>query len=115
MTAIDYELHPFDATPLLGGQVLDRPLIAFKTHGVLSKARDNAILFPTWFGSTHVQNNWLIGPGRALDPAGYFIVCVDLLGNGLSSSPSNTPAPQDGPRFPEIHVLDNASESTGLN
>lgn len=107
MTPLDCQRHEFPPTRLHGGDVLERPVLAFATHGSLSPARDNAILFPTWFGSTHHNNTWLIGPGRALDPSRYFIVCVNLLGNGLSSSPSNTPSPHDGPRFPAIHVLDN--------
>lgn len=107
MTPAGHQCHEFPPTRLHGGEVLERPVLAFATHGHLSPARDNAILFPTWFGSTHLNNAWLIGPGRALDPARHFIVCVNLLGNGLSSSPSNTAPPHDGPRFPAIHVLDN--------
>ncbi len=53
----------------------------------------------------HTNNEWLIGPGRALDPGERFIIIPNMLGNGLSSSPSNTPAPYDGPRFPGRHVL----------
>ena len=43
----------------------------------------------------------------ALDPEKYFIIVPNLLGNGLSSSPANTPAPHDGPRFPLVTVRDN--------
>jgi homoserine O-acetyltransferase len=42
-----------------------------------------------------------------LDPSKYFIVVLDQLGNGLSSSPSNTPPPQDRSRFPTITIRDN--------
>jgi len=31
----------------------------------------------------------------ALDPAKYFIIVANMLGNGLPSSPSNTPEPYD--------------------
>ena len=41
----------------------------------------------------------------ALNPEKYFIVVPNMFGNGLSSSPSNTPAPLDGPRFPEARPL----------
>jgi homoserine O-acetyltransferase len=92
---------------LLGGAVLPRARIVFETHGTLSAARDNAVLFPTWFTSVPASNRWLIGPDRALDPKRHFIVCPGLLGNGLSSSPSNTPAPFGGADFPRVSVLDN--------
>ncbi|GEC25372.1 homoserine O-acetyltransferase [Pseudonocardia saturnea] len=55
----------------------------------------------------HWDNEWLIGEGRALDPARWFVIVPNMLGNGLSSSPSNTPAPDSGPSFPPIRVTDN--------
>jgi homoserine O-acetyltransferase len=52
--------------------------------------------------------NWLIGAeNRALDPAHMFLVLTELFGNGRSSSPSNTPEPFHGPRFPVMTIRDN--------
>lgn len=53
----------------------------------------------------HWENDWLIGPGMALDPAKYFILVINMFGNGLSSSPSNTPPPFDRARFPQVTYL----------
>jgi homoserine O-acetyltransferase len=50
-----------------------------------------------------------IGPGRALDPERYFIIIADQIGDGLSSSPHNTPAPWGGPRFPRIRIGDDVA------
>src|SRR5947209_18944942 len=50
---------------------------------------------------------WLIGPGKALDPTKLFLVMTELFGNGHSSSPSNTPEPFHGPRFPVMTIRDN--------
>ena len=50
---------------------------------------------------------FLCGPNRALNPEKYFIVLTNLLGNGISSSPLNTPAPFDRGRFPKITLHDN--------
>jgi homoserine O-acetyltransferase len=50
---------------------------------------------------------WLIGPERALDPGKLFLVATELFGNGRSSSPSNTPEPHHGPRFPVMTIRDN--------
>ena len=50
---------------------------------------------------------WLIGPGKALDPSQFFLVATELFGNGSSSSPSNTPEPFHGPRFPVMTIRDN--------
>lgn len=105
--APDYEVFGLGDFPLHKGGTIPRAFVAYKTYGTLSPVRDNAILFPTWFSSTHRNNEWLIGPGRPLDPARHFIISPNLFGNGLSSSPSNTAAPYDRMRFPLTTVLDN--------
>ena len=64
---------------------------------------------PTFYTGTHLRNEALFGPGRAIDPARHFVVSVNLFGNGYSSSPSNSAAPQDGPRFPQVTLFDNVA------
>ncbi|MBI5617125.1 MAG: alpha/beta fold hydrolase [Gammaproteobacteria bacterium] len=93
--------------PLAGGGVLANAKLAFQTYGLLNDARDNCIVFPTYYTGTHESNARMIGPGRALDPARWFIVVPNLFGNGLSSSPSNTPGAQRGADFPRVTILDN--------
>jgi homoserine O-acetyltransferase/O-succinyltransferase len=94
---------------LESGVVLVDARIAYKTHGRLNAARDNAILYPTQFGAQHGDVEWIIGAGHALDPSTHFVIVLDQLGNGLSSSPSNTPAPQDRGHFPAITIRDDIS------
>jgi len=94
---------------LQSGATLHGARIAYKTHGRLDAAGTNAILVPTFYGGRHADYEAMIGPGRALDPAKYFIVVVDMLCNGLSSSPSNTPAPFNGPKFPQVTHWDNVA------
>ena len=53
------------------------------------------------------MDEWQVGPGRALDPRQYFIVIMNKFGNGLSSSPSNTPPPFDRARYPHFTMTDN--------
>ena len=66
-------------------------------------ARDNAIVFPTWFVGTHADLEWMIGDGKPLDTSRYFVVVPSMFANGLSSSPSNTPAPYDRGAVPGDH------------
>jgi homoserine O-acetyltransferase len=89
------------------GMRLPGARIVYKTYGTLNADRSNAILFPTRFGGTHAQNAFLIQPGMALDPERYFIVVPNMLGNGISSSPSNTPHPLGQGRFPSVTIYDN--------
>lgn len=103
----DYEVFEAAGFVLEGGATLPVGRLAYKTHGTLNAARDNVVVYPTWFPAQHADNEWLIGPGKALDPDRYFIVVPNTLGNGLSSSPSNTPQPYDRARFPHVTVRDN--------
>ncbi|MFC6881004.1 MULTISPECIES: alpha/beta fold hydrolase [Actinomadura] len=91
------------------GATLRGARLAFQTYGELAPDRGNAIVYPTWYSGRHWDNEWLIGPGMALDPERYFIIVPNMLGNGLSSSPSNTPPPYDRARFPAITVRDNVA------
>lgn len=94
---------------LQSGAVLRDAKLAYKTHGALNRDKTNAILYPTQFGAQHNDVEWIIGPGRALDPRTHFIIVLDQLGNGLSSSPSNSRPPQDRARFPAITILDDVT------
>lgn len=87
--------------PLASGVTLKGARCRYAVWGELNAARDNLVLYPTRFGGTHEQNAFLIGPGMALDPDRYCILVPNMLGNGASSSPSNTPG------FPEVIHADN--------
>lgn len=89
------------------GVTLPGAQIAYATYGNLNAARDNVIVFPSWFVGSHLDSEWLIGDGRPLDTARYFMIAPSAFANSLSSSPSNTPAPYDRARFPAITIQDN--------
>src|SRR5580700_11813438 len=89
-----------------GGYIPDCQL-AVATHGTLNAAKDNAILVPTWYsGTSKIMEQVYIGTGRALDPSKYFIIVVNQIGNGLSTSPHNTPAPAGMANFPHVRIGD---------
>jgi homoserine O-acetyltransferase len=103
----DFETYDLGNFTLESGATLRGAKIAYKTYGTLSEAKDNAIVYPTWYSGRHWENEWLIGEGMTLDPSTYFVIVPNMLGNGLSSSPSNTPPPYDRARFPDVNVRDN--------
>lgn len=88
------------------GVTLRSAYLAYQTYGRLNADKSNAIVYPTWYSGRHWENEWLIGTDKALNPDQYFIIVPNMLGNGLSSSPSNTPAPFNGPHFPHVTVYD---------
>jgi len=102
-----FETHDFGDFDLEDGGKIRALKLAYATFGTLSPRKDNAILFPTWYSGTSKSIELAyVGPGRALDPEKYFIVLVNQIGNGLSSSPHNTPIPFNGPRFPYVRIGD---------
>ncbi|MGH2317148.1 alpha/beta fold hydrolase [Planococcus sp. SE5232] len=98
-----YELGDFS---LEEGGVIPQCKLAYATHGQLNAEKNNAILVPTWFSGTSKDYESYIGEGRALDPKLYFIIVVNQLGNGLSSSPHNSPSPIGMSNFPHVRIGD---------
>jgi homoserine O-acetyltransferase len=89
------------------GVQLPEAKVVYGTYGHLNKAGDNAVLLPSHYMAEMHGYDWLIGPGKALDPGKLFLITSELFGNGRSSSPSNTPEPFHGPRFPVMTIRDN--------
>ena len=89
------------------GVTLPAAKVVYGTYGHLNAARDNVVLLPSHYMANHHGYEWLIGPGLALDTTKLFLVATELFGNGASSSPSNTPEPLHGPRFPVTTIRDN--------
>ena len=89
------------------GAVLPKAVVVYGTYGHLNADRSNAILLPSHYMADHHGYDWLIGKGGALDTTRVFLVMTELFGNGRSSSPSNTPEPFHGPRFPVTSIRDN--------
>lgn len=99
-----YELMDIGRLELEEGGVIEHCQLAVAWHGQLNAAKDNAILVPTWYsGTSKIMEQVYIGAGRALDPAKYFIVVVNQIGNGLSTSPHRLADPTS---FPKVRIGD---------
>ncbi|WP_072817144.1 alpha/beta fold hydrolase [Bradyrhizobium erythrophlei] len=90
---------------LESGEVIKDFAISYVTHGKLNDAKSNAILMVTALGGNHHRIDFMIGPGKALDPDKYFIICTDAIGNGLTTSPSNSKS-QPRMSFPKYAMRD---------
>ncbi|MFI9816595.1 homoserine O-acetyltransferase MetX [Saccharothrix variisporea] len=105
------------------GELPGLPLrIAYETWGTLNAARSNAVLvLHALTGDSHVAGpagpghptpGWwdgLVGPGRALDPAEWFVVAPNVLGGCQGTTGPSSTAPDGRPwgrRFPAVTVRD---------
>lgn len=92
---------------LESGEIIYDCKIGYRTFGKLNDDKSNVILYSTWFGGTSQMLGNLIGDGndKLLDSTNYFIICVDALGNGISTSPSNSEK-QRNEKFPSFTMRD---------
>ena len=90
---------------LESGQVIRDCKIAYRTFGTLNSDRSNVVLFPTWFTGHSKDLVVFMAADGLVDTSKYYVVAVDALGNGISSSPSNS-AKQAREAFPPFSIGD---------
>src|SRR3954462_13288578 len=90
---------------LESGEVIKDFAISYVTHGKLNEKKSNAILMVAAISGNHRRLDFLIGPGKALDTDKYFIIATGAIGNGLTTSPSNSAA-QPHMKFPKFLIRD---------
>ena len=90
---------------LVSGEVLRNCRIGYRTFGKINGDRSNIVVFPTWAGGTTEELKANVGPGKLISDADYYVVLIDALANGVSSSPSNSTT-QPHMKFPKITVRD---------
>ncbi len=102
-----YDLFNVGDLALEEGGTIPNLHLAYCTHGELNAAKDNAILVTTWYsGTQEIWNRVYIGPEHALNPEKYFIVVINQVGNGLSTSPHNAPDAISMSKFPHVRIGD---------
>jgi homoserine O-acetyltransferase len=100
-----HQLYGEGDLKLESGEVITDFSVSYVTHGTLNAEKSNAILMVTAISGNHHRIDFMIGPGKPLDPDKYFIICTDAIGNGLTTSPSNSKA-QPRMQFPKFVIRD---------
>src|SRR5689334_4539033 len=90
---------------LQNGGVIRNCRIGYRTFGKLNTDKSNVVVFPTWAGGTTEQLQSSIRPGKLVDSTKYFVIAIDALSNGVSSSPSNSRL-QPRMKFPQFTLSD---------
>ena len=90
---------------LQSGEVLHNCRLGYRTAGHVDADQSNIVVIPTWAGGKTEQ--WLpnVGPGKMVDTSKYYVILIDALSNGVSSSPSNS-AGEPRMHFPKITMRD---------
>lgn len=106
----EYELISVGEFALEEGGTIPDLELAVTTWGTLNEARDNAILITTWYSGTHqIWRDAYVGTDHALNPDKYFIIAVNQIGNGLSTSPHNATGANESismSKFPKVRIGD---------
>jgi homoserine O-acetyltransferase len=100
-----HQLYAEGDLKLESGEAIKDFAISYVTHGTLNAKKSNAILMVTAISGNHHRIDFMIGPGKALDPDRYFIICTDAIANGFSTSPSNSKS-QPRMSFPKFTIPD---------
>ena len=97
----------FGTCYLNSGASLKDCRIGYRTYGKLNKAKNNAILIPTWYGGSSQEHAYL-ADSQYISPENFFVIIVDAIGNGVSVSPSNSPSQPLG-QLPIFTIADMVS------
>jgi homoserine O-acetyltransferase len=100
-----HQLYSEGDLKLESGEAIRNFSISYVTHGTLNPQKSNAILMVTAISGNHHRIDFMIGPGKALDPGKYFVICTDAIANGLTTSPSNSKT-QPRMQFPKFTIRD---------
>jgi homoserine O-acetyltransferase len=89
---------------LESGSVINNCQIGYRIHGHLNESKCNAVIFCTWYtgDASGVEST---KPWLAVDTTKYCLIIIDALGDGTSSSPSNS-IQQHGADFPRFTIRD---------
>jgi homoserine O-acetyltransferase/O-succinyltransferase len=90
---------------LENGQHIADCKIGYRTFGKLNSKRSNAVIYPTAGGTTTFMMESYFGVGTDVDTTRFYLILIDALGNGVSSSPSNSIS-QPKTLFPQFSIRD---------
>jgi homoserine O-acetyltransferase len=89
---------------LQNGQKIIDCKIGYRTYGKLNSEKSNVVVFLCGLANTSALLETFV-PKFIVDSTKYHVILIDALGNGVSSSPSNS-IKQPRMKFPEFNVAD---------
>ncbi len=102
---VPQQFADFGDFKLQSGTVIHDFRLGYRTLGKLNSAKSNAILWTAYLGGRSEDLLEYAGPGNIADTTRYFVILADSIGNGISTSPSNSKL-QPRMQFPEFTIRD---------
>lgn len=90
---------------LENGHFIENCNIGYQRFGKTNHDSSNIVIIPTWFSGTSDHVASLVGEHNLYDSTRYHIIIIDALGNGVSTSPSNSVTQKNG-KFPQVTIYD---------
>jgi homoserine O-acetyltransferase len=98
---------------LENGSTINNCRIGYRTFGKINSDSTNIILVCTWFsGRSESVSSVFCNKDGFIDTTTFYVIVVDALGNGISSSPSNYKA-KSGALFPSVSISDMVHANNG--
>ncbi|HEY3055411.1 MAG TPA: alpha/beta hydrolase family protein [Thermoanaerobaculia bacterium] len=79
--------------------------IGYRVAGPLATDKSNVIVITTWFAGRSGDEFGWVGEGKLFDTSKFHVIVIDALGDGVSSSPSNS-VMQPREKFPRFTMRD---------
>lgn len=98
---------------LQSGAVLNDCRVGYRVFGHMNAGKTNAVLIPTWYLGTTADLRGSVRPGGLVDPSRFYVIAVEALTNGVSSSPSTSKRQHDA-AFPAVTIRDMVESQRGL-
>ncbi len=105
LTASEQKIGRIGDLQTEAGTVIRDCFVGYRTYGVINGDSSNIVIMPTWFGGISESVGHVARPGSIIDSSRYYVIVIDALGNGVSSSPSNSDL-QPGKLFPRFTLAD---------
>lgn len=91
---------------LESGETIKDCKLGYRTFGAMNADKSNVVVYLTWAGgNTSMLNLKPSDGGKLIDTNKYFVIAIDALSNGTSSSPSNSKL-QPRMKFPRYTMRD---------
>jgi homoserine O-acetyltransferase len=85
----NFHIIPIGDFKTSGGGIIKDCSIGYSTLGKLNEAKSNVVVWLTWYTGTSAYIAEKTIP-MLVDTTKYYVIVIDALGNGVSSSPSNS-------------------------